>query len=121
MIVYECHEPCKLNDLNRCTNGPGRCRWGEFAWFVKANLRRYGDWKLREFATGAICATLHGKRGRVELWGGDHAREVWFIEKGTRAEASLLRPFAKDKDAVIDAVERGVRMAGIQPRLEIEA
>ena len=118
MIVNECHEECRLNTHDRCTNRAGRCQWGHFATFVNHHLRRFGDWKLRQYASGAICATLYGSRGRVEVWGGNHAHEVWFIEKGTRAERQLLRPWLRG--TLLSAVERGCKLAGIQPRLDIE-
>ena len=122
MIDNECHEECRLNKLGRCTNA-GRCQWGNFAAFVSCHLQKFGEWKLRQYASGAMCATLCGKSGRVEVWGGNHKHEVWFIEKGTKAERQLLRPWSRGTflAAALDAVERGCKLAGIQPRLDIKA
>ena len=122
MIAYECHEECDLSKGGRCTWKAGPCNWGRFARIIHEQLDRFGEWRIRRFASGPMCATLRGKNGRVEVWGCNyHRNEVWFIEKGTKAETWLACDWSVRDGSLVDAVERGCAMAGIQPRLEIDA
>ena len=111
----ECHADCSLAKDGVCQpakRGCGMCRYGRFLALVERELSGFGEWKVREFSSGALCATLHGKAGRVEVWGGDcHANEVWFIEMGTKAETLLCKPWAVDDDSLAYAVANGSAMA----------
>ena len=77
------------------------------------------DWKVRQYSDLGICARLRGRLGYVEVWGGMHAMEVWFIEKGTKMETMLCRGWSVRDGSLRDAVERGCAMAGIQQRMAI--
>lgn len=119
---------CKLRDKARghCTFGhhvdgrhPLECDYGRFATIVRDHLGDLGEWKLREYANGTIKATLRGNRGTVEVWGGIHAPEVWFVERGTKAETPLCERWAVTDGSLRDAALRGCAMAGIQTRMEV--
>ena len=77
---------CPASDCDHIKNGlctwHWACRYGLFAHMVERHLSTFGHWRIRQYADGAIVASLHGKRGRVEVWGGDmHRREVWALHK----------------------------------------
>lgn len=113
-------EDCKLNKNGTCMNsksGHQRCRRGVFETYVTCNLGKFGTWRIREFSSDSICATLSGRTGRVEFWGGMHKPEVWYIEKGTKEETLLLESWHPSVEEVCDAVSSGCSMAHIQMRL----
>lgn len=105
--------------------------------FAKAveSLADFGEWKVFEYASGPMRATLHGKRGRVEVWGAEHQNEVWLIEKATKREVFVCAnwtlggegtdhcPMRKDGRAMhngmelSDAVAEACAMAGMQMTL----
>ena len=113
---------CKLrNDMTReCANakaGHGFCDYGAFANVLLREVGDVGEWKMRQYKDGPIKATLCGKAGVVEVWGGPHAPEVWLIERGTKAETMLCERWAAVDGSLRDAVMRGCAMAGVQTRL----
>lgn len=125
-MSYECHVDCSLSKDGICEpaklNGVGMCNLGRFAALVERELSGFGSWKLREYQNGAICATLHGRAGRVEVWGGDgHMNEVWFIEKGTKKETLICKPWKISDDSLTYAVANGCAMAGTQTALSFGA
>jgi hypothetical protein len=87
---------------------------------IHNNLGDLGEWKLLQYKDGPIKATLRGKCGIVEVWGGRHAREVWFIERGTKVETLLCKSWAVTDGSLREAVERGCAMAGIQMQITID-
>ena len=65
---------------------PIACEWGRFVTHVTERFGCFGSWKFRSIGNSSdvLVATLSGKRGRVEVWGGiTHRPEVWAIPKGT--------------------------------------
>ena len=62
------------------------CEYGRFVSLVTTKCGHLGKWKFRSIGSfsDTLVATLSGKYGRVEIWGGAHHRqEVWAIPKGT--------------------------------------
>lgn len=122
----ECHAECSLAKDGICQiakRGGFRCNYGRFFMTVESELSGFGVWKLRDYQNGAMCATLHGKTGRVEVWGGDHhANEVWVIEKGTKRETMICTPWSANDGTLLSAVYEACVKAGItQTRMEISA
>lgn len=120
----ECRAECSLAKNGICQpakHSGTRCNYGRFFMLVQNNLACFGNWKVREYQSGAICATLHGRAGRVEVWGGDHhTNEVWFIEKGTKKETFLCKSWSTKDDSLLSAVCEACAKAGItQTRLEL--
>ena len=79
---FSCHATdCDHNKDGLCTwHWP--CTFGLFARTVSLHLSPFGRWKITQYQSGALVAKLYGKRGRVEVWGGDmHRREVWALHK----------------------------------------
>lgn len=111
---------CACNKLDVCQM-PHPCDKGRFETFVCLRLGHLGAWRVRQYGGGdALCAKLKGRSGYVELWGGSqHRTEVWFIERGTRAETMLFETEAKESDEVVSAVEKACAMAGVQTRMEV--
>ena len=119
---------CKLRDdvrghctFHRTPDGthPLGCEYGRFARILHDELIDIVGWRLFEYANGAIRATLRGTHGTVEVWGGAHRGEVWFVERGTKAETMLCEEWGVADGSLRDAVERGCSMAGIQTRLAV--
>ena len=118
---------CGNRDMSgRCTAAVGMfggqplaCRYGQMATIVHDHLDDLGEWKMREYANEAIKATLRGNLGTVEVWGGIHASEVWFIQRGTKAETLLCKRWEVTDGSLRDAVLQGCAMAGIQTRMEV--
>jgi len=119
---------CKLRDKvhGHCTFGhyvdgrhPLECDYGQFATMVERALGDLGDWKLRQYADGPAKATLRGTRGTVEVWGAHHAPEVWFVQRGTKAETLIAKRWAVTDGSLRSAVLDGCAMAGIQTRMEV--
>lgn len=122
----ECHAECTLAKNGICQpakHSGMRCNYGRFFMLVESELSGFGNWKVREYQSGAMCATLHGRAGRVEVWGGDHhVNEVWFIEKGTKKETLLCKSWRVKDDSLLAAVAYACMIAGItQTRLELGA
>ncbi len=114
------------DNTGRCTAAVGMfgerplaCSYGQFATMVERALGDLGEWKMRQYADGPAKATLRGTRGTVEVWGAHHAHEVWFVERGTKAETLVARRWSVTDGSLRDAVLRGCAMAGIQTRLEV--
>ena len=79
-----------------------------------------GKWSVRERAAYGMgpnmCATQKRGRGKVEVWGGAHANEVWYVEDGR--EELVSKPWTPDMLAA--DVERALAMADDnQTRMEI--
>lgn len=118
---------CKLRDGHgRCTferridgRHPLACDRGRFATAVRDHLGDLGEWRVLQYRDGPAKATLRGANGIVEVWGAQHAHEVWFIERGTKAETMLCDWWAVTDGSLRDAVLRGCAMAGIQTRMEV--
>lgn len=98
----------------------GPCDYGQMANTIHKNLGDLGEWKLLHYKDGPIKATLRGKCGIVEVWGGRHAHEVWLIVRGTKAETLLCGKWDVSDGSLRKAVERGCAMAGIQMQMEID-
>ena len=90
------------------------------------------DYKVRMFADLALKATIQGKSGIVEVWGGNHADEVWVIERGTKRETRItgkwwIRPLKgvlldyapADHMSLDDALAKAFALAGVQTRLAL--
>jgi hypothetical protein len=114
------------DNTGRCTAAVGMfgecplaCSYGQFATMVERALGDLGEWKLRQYADGPAKATLRGNRGTVEVWGAHHAHEVWFVQRGTKAETLIAKRWALTDGSLRDAVLRGCAMAGIQTRMEV--
>lgn len=97
-----------------------RCAHGAFAELVERRLSRFGDWKIRAYKDGPMRATLRGRAGAVEVWGGAHAREVWFIPKGGHDSEMVYWDWDGARDALEEAVAQAIALAGVQARLELE-
>lgn len=118
---------CKLrNDMTReCANakaGHGLCNYGSFANVLRCEVGEVGEvgeWRIHQYKDGPIKATLRGRCGTVEVWGGRHAPEVWFIEHGSKQETMLCGRWAVVDGSLRDAVMRGCAMAGVQTRLAV--
>lgn len=89
-IVEDCdsYDPLKgcMVSFNNHHFGTIACEYGRFVTFVTERFGRFGKWKFRSIGSGSdtLVATLKGKCGRVEIWGGlIHRDEVWAIPKGT--------------------------------------
>lgn len=100
--------------------GNGPCDYGFMANVLHNSLGDLGEWKMLHYKDGPIKATLRGRCGIVEVWGGRHAREVWFIERSTKAETLLCESWAVTDGSLREAVKRGCSMAGIQTQMAIE-
>ena len=99
---------------------PLACEFGRFSRILQDQVGDTGDWKVFQYVDGPCRATLTGKLGTVEVWGGaHHADEVWFIERTTKDETLICKPWAVTDGSLRDAVARGCAMAGIQTRLGI--
>ena len=100
--------------------GHAPCAYGLFVTTVERMLGDLGDWRVMQYKDGPCKATLRGPRGTVEVWGGTaHASEVWFVERGTKAETPLCESWCVEDGSLREAVERGCAMAGIQPRMPL--
>jgi len=99
---------------------PLACDYGRFSRILHDYLRDMGEWKLLQYKDGPMKATLRGKCGAIEVWGGRHAGEVWFVERGTKAETLLCKSWSVTDGSLRKAVKRGCAMAGIQTQLAIE-
>lgn len=129
MIAYMCVvDDCTHNKDGRCAvvrRGHAPCAYGAFVNAVDAHLKSYGHYKLREYVTGPIVARLRGTRGTVEVWGGAHAHEVWFVERGTKREECVTRDWyvrgtARDGSMPLaDAVARACSLAGVQSSMAL--
>lgn len=118
-IVEDCgnHDPtkgCMVHYHNR-QFGPLACEYGRFATSVTERFGHLGNWKFRNVRQygEVLVATLSGKYGRVEIWGGSiHGTEVWAIPKGT--SGCLISTRLTD-----DAVEMACGRARIQKPLDL--
>ena len=118
-IVEDCdnHDPVKgcLVSYGNPKFGPIACEYGRFVTSVTERFGHLGKWKFRGIGNSSdvLVATLKGKHGRVEIWGGlIHRDEVWAIPKGTNGCLISTR-------VTNDAVEMACGRAGIQQRLVI--
>lgn len=98
---------------------PLSCEYGRFCRTMHDEFGGMDGWKLFEYASGAVRASLRGSRGTVEVWGGAHRHEVWFVERGTKAEAMLCEEWGVTDGSLRDAVERAYAMAGVQVPLAL--
>ena len=111
---------CYLWDQLRGCKLRGSCRRGHFVTMVRREFSDLGDWHFREFASGAMVATLKGKAGRVEIWGANHRPEVYYVAKRTKDKD--IPPDDRDlrgMDALTVAVYDACAQAAIQGRLEV--
>lgn len=104
-----------------------------FVTICELYIRPLADYKIREFSDNVIKATVQGKSGIVEVWGGQsHANEVWVIERGTKKETCItgkwwIRPLKgvlldyapADHMSLDEALERAYSLAGVQTKLVI--
>lgn len=87
---------------------------------LMAGYREFGEWRItragsREY-DDALKASLSGRSGRVEVWGGNlHRREVWVIGKD-KSETLVAVDCHKAED-LTEAIEKACELAGIQRRL----
>jgi hypothetical protein len=96
------------------------CRRGAFVTMVRENFAEYGEWRFREFASGAMVATLRGRAGRVEVWGADHRPEVYFVPVGTKdSDIPCETRDLRKADALRAAVAEACAQAAIQGRMRI--
>ena len=131
MNSFECAAECgNRNELTReciwVKNYHLPCSYGVFATICHEHIK--ADYKIREFSDGVLKATIQGKSGIVEVWGGFHAKEVWVIERGTKKETLITdywcvktRPDAYSKNLMLldEALERAYSLAGVQTKLVI--
>lgn len=103
---------CKVS-LNNHNFGPIACEYGRFVTFVTSRFSGFGKWKFRGIGNNSdvLVATLRGKYGRVEIWGGCiHRDEVWAIPKGT--DGCLISTLVNT-----ESVEMACSRAGIQRQI----
>lgn len=130
MDSFECAAECgNRNEITgECMwakSGRGLCNYGRFATICHEHIK--ADYKIREFSDPAIKATIQGKSGIVEVWGGAHANEIWVIERGTKKETCIatdwhLLPMVTSDDgrmSLDDALSKAFAIAGVQTRLGI--
>lgn len=132
---------CAVNDSSNKNDTTGECVWvkkghapcnyGRFATVCHEHIKPLADYKIREYASGSLKATVHGKRGMVEVWGGDGtATEVYVIERRTKRETRItgkwwIRPLKgvlleyapADHMSLDDALAKAFALAGVQTRL----
>ena len=118
-LVEDCdsNDPAKgcMVSYNNHNFGPLACEYGRFFTYVTERFGHLGKWKFRSIGSGSdvLVATLKGKYGRVEVWGGSiHRHEVWAIPKGTPGCLISTRP-------TLEAVEMACGRARIQPALDL--
>lgn len=105
---------CKVPHCNHHV-GPLSCAWGRFVTNITNTFGDLGTWKFRNIGKtdDVIVATLKGKGGRVEIWGGSaHRTEVWAIPKGTNG--CLIGTLATRV-----TVEMACNRIGLQGRLSL--
>lgn len=110
------YEECDNNDPTKGCKSCG-CRFGRFHNLVTREFGDYGNWKFREFSSGAICATIKGYAGRVEFWGGNHFWEVYAIPKGTKDKDIPRAETLKTIREVGSAIDRACALVGVQQRI----
>ena len=118
-LTQECD---KHDHARQCCKLDLMCSWGAFELMVRTHLGEYGDWRIRQIGAygDALVATLKGRDGRIEVWGGSiHRIEVWFIPRGTKAnDGDLIAYDVSVRDGSLqEAVRQASLMAGIQRRL----
>lgn len=112
---------------------PLSCEYGRFAYIVNDVLGDLGEWKFREYADGLIKATLRGRNGAVEVWGGfscsgwvyfnPRGRDKEPIEITNRWYVGEWRPWCVQPDPphmeLREATEKACAMAGVQQKLAV--
>ena len=118
-VVDDCgsHDPIRgcIISLHNDHFGPIACEYGRFVTLVTTKFGHLGEWKFRSIGSGSdvLVATLKGKYGRVEIWGGlVHRSEVWAIPKGT--SGCLMGTYIN-----LETVEMACGRARIQPALDL--
>ena len=86
--------------------------------FEQAIASLPGKWTVRErasFGCGAnMCATRKVGGGKVEVWGGSHRNEVWYVE----GESETCVTTGWTPETLADDVERAAALAdGAQTRM----
>ena len=124
-VVEGCKNRSKSNlhcTVNTRADGlsPLACEYGRFSRILYEQLKDLGEWKMREYRDGPIKATLRGRCGTIEVWGGRHASEVWFVERGTKEETLLCKSWSVTDGSLRKAVARGCAMANVQTQLKID-
>jgi hypothetical protein len=94
---------------------PIACEYGRFVSLVTTKFGHLGKWKFRSIGSysDVLVATLSGKYGRVEIWGGaHHQNEVWAVPKSRPRclMGTLLN---------LETVEMGCGRVGVQPVLDL--
>lgn len=82
---YDPMHGCMVHHRNKRV-GPLACKYGQFVTGIVERFGCYGRWKFRAIGgySDTLVATLAGKGGKVEIWGGlTHRDEVWAFPKGT--------------------------------------
>jgi len=111
---------CTFCDMLKGCKAGTICRRGQFVTMVRHDLGEYGEWRFREFASGAMVATLRGRAGRVEVWGADHRPEVYFVPVGTKdSDIPCETRDLRKADALRAAVADACAQAAIQGRMRI--
>ena len=116
---------------------PLSCEYGRFLRVLYENVWDFGKWKLREYKDGLIKATLRGKLGTVEVWGGHSCTGwVYFKAKGRGKEPvaitnhwytrkpkpwheSIRKYQPTDYMHIRDAVAKACAMAGVQMEMVV--
>lgn len=131
MYSFECAAECgNRNELTReciwVKKGHMPCSYGVFATICHEHIK--ADYKIREFADHVLKATVQGKSGIVEVWGGFHADEVWVIERGTKNETCITdhwypkvcpNGYSENPMLLDQALEKAFALAGVQTMLGI--
>ena len=118
-VVEDCdsYDPVKgcIVSYNNHRFAPVACEYGRFVTLVTTQFGHLGKWKFRSIGSfsDTLVATLSGKYGRVEIWGGaHHKQEVWAIPKGTNGCLMGTR-------LNLEIVEMACARARIQPPLSL--
>ena len=107
------------------------CTYGRFNNIMSGHVGHLCDYKVFQYVDGVIKATVHGKLGNVEIYGGRHAKEIWFISRQEKAETEItdcwylcdpsyliLNHYARPKP-LDEALQQAFDMAGVQLRMQI--
>lgn len=118
-LVEDCdsNDPAKgcMVSYNNHNFGPIACEYGRFVTLVTERFGHLGNWKFRSIGSysDVLVATLKGKYGRIEIWGGSlHRQEVWAIPKGTNG--CLMGTYLN-----LETVEMACNRARIQMALDL--
>lgn len=88
---------------------------------MMANFSDFGEWRIRKAAAHGylppMVATLRGRNGHVEVWGGRaHRTEVWHIASD-RTETLVDKDCSFHDGSLRAAIATACKLADAQPRL----